>query len=75
MLEAINDLQPLRGCERWENFAKVVEKAMIACENSEQIAEDHFANVRKMVEIGCVICGNLRNLRNLRIRPGIRLHI
>ena len=46
------ELQPLLGYNHYRNFEPVVEKAMIACENSGQEVGDHFAHVRKMVEIG-----------------------
>ena len=46
------DLQPLLGYSRWENFAKVVEKAKTACENTGYDVVDHFLDVTKMVEIG-----------------------
>lgn len=46
------ELQPLLGYSLYRNFEPVIEKAMIACENSGQAVEDHFARVRKMVEIG-----------------------
>lgn len=46
------ELQPLLGYSQYRNFEPVIEKAMIACENSGQVVEDHFANVRKMVDIG-----------------------
>ena len=46
------DLQPLLGYLRWENFAKVIEKAKNACQNSGYEVTDHFLDVRKMVEIG-----------------------
>ena len=37
---------------RWGNFEKVIEKAKLACELSENIIIDHFADVSKMVAIG-----------------------
>jgi len=37
---------------RWGNFVKVIEKAKLACELSENIITDHFADVSKMVAIG-----------------------
>ncbi len=46
------ELQELLGYKKWENFSKVIEKAIIACENSGQAKEDHFLGVRKMVNIG-----------------------
>ena len=46
------ELQPLLGYGHWRNFEPVVEKAVTACQNSEQRVEDHFARLRKMVDIG-----------------------
>lgn len=46
------DLQLLLGYDKWENFAKIIEKAKGACLNSGQDASDHFPEVRKMVDIG-----------------------
>ncbi len=45
------ELQDLLGYKKWENFSKVIEKAIIACENSGQAKEDHFLGVSKMVEM------------------------
>src|SRR6478735_2199480 len=36
----------------YRNFKKAIEKAKVACENSGQDVEDHFAQARKMVTIG-----------------------
>ena len=46
------DLQPHLGNDRWENFAKVLERAQSACKNSGQRVEDHFRDVTKMVDLG-----------------------
>lgn len=46
------DLQPNLGYAKWENFAKVAEKARTACESSGHAAADHFLEVRKMVTLG-----------------------
>ncbi|MDR0843125.1 MAG: DNA damage-inducible protein D [Acidobacteriota bacterium] len=34
---------------KWENFSKVIDRAMIACKNSGFPVEDHFPEVRKMI--------------------------
>jgi len=46
------DLQALLGYAKWENFAKVIERAKASCVNSGQNFIDHFPEVRKMVPIG-----------------------
>ena len=46
------DLQKVLGYERWENFVNVIQKAKIACENSNIEISDHFRDVTKMVSIG-----------------------
>jgi len=56
------DLQALFGYERWENFAKVIEKAETACETSGYEVADHFLEITKMVEIGS---GAQREVRRL----------
>lgn len=37
---------------QWRNFAKVIDKARIACKNSGYDIDDHFAEVSKIVESG-----------------------
>lgn len=37
---------------KWENFQKVIKRAMIACENSGRIVEYDFPEVRKIVSAG-----------------------
>ncbi len=46
------DLQPILGYSKWDNFLKVIEKAIKAAENSEIAISDHFADVGKMVQLG-----------------------
>jgi len=36
----------------WRNFTKVIDRAMIACQNSGHLTNDHFVEVNKMVDIG-----------------------
>jgi DNA-damage-inducible protein D len=45
-------LQTLLGYSKWENFEKVIQKAKDACKNAGEVIENHFPDVRKMVEIG-----------------------
>ena len=40
---------------KWENFSKVIGRAMIACENSGHSVSDDFPEVRKIVEAGATI--------------------
>ena len=46
------DLQHLLGYTKWENFVNVISKAKTACEVSGHETSDHFADVRKMVDLG-----------------------
>ena len=40
---------------KWENFTKVITKAMISCENSGHSVIDDFPEVRKIVEAGATV--------------------
>lgn len=46
------ELQQVLEYAKWENFSNVISKAKEACANSGFSIEDHFPDVRKMVEIG-----------------------
>jgi DNA-damage-inducible protein D len=46
------DLQELLGYARWENFAKVVDKAKVSCKGSGHEPDHHFLDVTKMVDLG-----------------------
>ena len=46
------ELMLLLGYERWENFDKVVSRAMESCETSGIVISDHFREVTKMIETG-----------------------
>ena len=46
------DLQPLLGYSKWENFEKVLTKAKEACQNAGIKPEDHFPDVRKVIDAG-----------------------
>ncbi|QHI37843.1 hypothetical protein IMCC3317_32260 [Kordia antarctica] len=46
------DLQHLLGYKEWRNFNLVINKAKTACEVSEQLINDHFVDVNKMVTLG-----------------------
>ena len=58
------ELAPLLDYPHWRNFVPVLEKAREACRNSGQAVGDHFADVRKMVEIGS---GALREVEDVRL--------
>jgi DNA-damage-inducible protein D len=46
------DLQRVLGYDRWENFEKVVRKAITACDGSGYVVTDHFLETTKMVLLG-----------------------
>lgn len=46
------ELMKVLEYNKWENFHKVIKKAMVACELSNNSIFDHFPEFRKMVEIG-----------------------
>ena len=46
------DLQTLLGYAQWKNFARVIDKAITACEKAGYDAKDHFAAISKMVDLG-----------------------
>lgn len=46
------DLQHLLGYSKWENFLNAISKAKTACEISGENSQDHFPDIRKMVDIG-----------------------
>ena len=43
------DLQPILEYAQWRSLDDIIKKAKIACRNSGQAVENHFAEVRKMV--------------------------
>ena len=46
------DLQGVLGYDRWENFEKVIRKAVTSCATAGSEIEDHFLEVTKMVPLG-----------------------
>jgi DNA-damage-inducible protein D len=58
------DLQMLLGYTRWENFTKVIEKALTACRTSGYEPTDHFRDITKMVDVGS---GAKREIRDIAL--------
>lgn len=46
------ELQKALEYSEWRNFSKVIDKAITACENSENAVSDHFVEVNKIVDAG-----------------------
>ncbi len=46
------ELSKVLKYKKWENFAKVIDRAKLACQNSGFKIQDHFPEVGKMVKIG-----------------------
>jgi len=46
------ELADVLGYVQWRNFQKVIDRAVLACQNSGYVVIDHFAEVSKMVDIG-----------------------
>lgn len=46
------ELSPVLEYTEWRNFSRVIDKAMLACKNSNYALDDHFVEVNKMIEIG-----------------------
>lgn len=46
------ELQKALEYTEWRNFSKVIDKAITACENSDNAVSDHFVEVNKIVEAG-----------------------
>lgn len=46
------ELQTALGYREWRNFKKVLDKAITACNNSDNYSPDHFVEVNKMVNVG-----------------------
>lgn len=45
------ELQKVLEYPQWRNFTGVIEKAKIACEQSNNIVENHFTDVSKTIEM------------------------
>ena len=46
------EMQLLLGYNKWENFEKVIQKAKNACTNAGEEINNHFPDVRKVIEAG-----------------------
>jgi DNA-damage-inducible protein D len=46
------ELQEILGYTEWRNFTNTIDKAKIACKNSEINTEDHFVDINKLIEHG-----------------------
>ncbi|WP_368293077.1 BRO family protein [Dehalobacter sp. TBBPA1] len=46
------ELKVVLEYQQWRSFTDVIERAKIACQNSGYLVADHFAEIRKMVDIG-----------------------
>ena len=45
------ELMPLLDYSKWENFYKVIQKAINACKNSNNNINEHFPGIRKTLEM------------------------
>ena len=57
------ELQKILEYKEWRNFIIVIDKAKTACLNSNEIVEDHFVDVNKMVKIGSSTCRELNDYK------------
>ncbi len=45
------ELMPLLGYQKWQNAHAAIKRAMVACDSSDQVLEDHFTSASKMIKI------------------------
>jgi DNA-damage-inducible protein D len=45
------DLAKILGYVKWEKFKNAIQRAEEACKNSEQLVEDHFLQMGKMINL------------------------
>jgi len=67
------DLQKPLGYEKWENFSKVIDKAMLACDTVGFDIADHFPCVRKTVEMPVGEQFGSRGFPDVRKTPNLEL--
>ena len=53
------DLQPLLGYSQWRRFEEAIKRAMVSCQQSGNVTQNHFAGAGKMVELGSGSVGNI----------------
>lgn len=58
------ELMPFLGYGRWENFNKVICRAMESCKTSAISITDHFCEVTKMIPLGS---GAQRNIKDFML--------
>ncbi len=46
------ELMAVLGYARWQRFREAIQRAIIACQNSEQDPADYFTGTGKMITIG-----------------------
>jgi DNA-damage-inducible protein D len=46
------DVMAILAYENWDNFKNIVEKAVVACNNSGKFSNNHFLEIKEMVDIG-----------------------
>ena len=46
------ELQVVLDYKKWQKFTNVINDSIVACKQSDQLIDDHFTQVGKMVEIG-----------------------
>ena len=58
------ELMPTLQYAQWRRFSEAIERAKLACKNSGNMVENHFADVGKMVTIGS---GAQRNIDDIKL--------
>ena len=57
------ELMSILGYSKWQNFHKVIKQSMIACEKSNNIINNHFTDISKMVKTG----DSYRNIKDYKL--------
>jgi len=58
------ELGPLLDYHKWQNFELVIEKAVVACQQSGKPMADHFTEISKMVDLGS---GSRRKIKDFEL--------